>query len=368
MSLLDTLLEDELLLPPPLVAGVVQREIWICKRTDGGSQAIFGDGTADNPYDGSTADKFDAVMGTIVRAGASVRIGPGDFETRGGQGSGWSAKNGRIVGSGMFVTTLKLVDVATAGSNIAVVKSTSALDFFEISDLTLDANIAGQPNSPKPGGGTYDYARVCVEGIFIEGCNIAVRRVRIINAGTQTPNYEYNTATPVSWECFSLGVTSNGPGNIVEDCILEQYGANNAREVTCLAVGAGGDSGQQLYYQTVVRNCLVNLQSGGRTLRTLAVKSATPPGASPTVVFEFWEDHDKTVNDFVLISGVTIQTSPLSVTDQNPYNGYFKVTGVAGKTLTVTLLANSNDVSGSLVFIGAHGSTNSGHHSRRWAQ
>jgi hypothetical protein len=44
------------------------------------------------------------------------------------------------------------------------------------------------------------------------------------------------------------GVGSTGPGNIVEDCILKKYGTNNAREVTCLAVGADGDvEGQQQY-------------------------------------------------------------------------------------------------------------------------
>jgi hypothetical protein len=52
MSLLDALLENELMLPA-LVGGspsVPAREIWICIRSDG----AIGSGSQDNPYDGGT--------------------------------------------------------------------------------------------------------------------------------------------------------------------------------------------------------------------------------------------------------------------------------------------------------------------------
>src|SRR2546429_3572949 len=126
MSLLEALIEDELWLPPPLVGTsptVAKREIWVCKRTDGGIQTIFGAGTQDDPYDGSTYSKFDAVMGNIPEF-ALIRLGPGDFETRGGSGTGhqaagYEAKTGwRIVGAGMFQTTLRLVNASGLGEGI----------------------------------------------------------------------------------------------------------------------------------------------------------------------------------------------------------------------------------------------------------
>ena len=60
MSLLDALLLD----PYPL-------EIWIAYRTDG----IKGSGTASDPYDGSTADRFDARMNELP-ANTRVHLGP----------------------------------------------------------------------------------------------------------------------------------------------------------------------------------------------------------------------------------------------------------------------------------------------------
>src|SRR4051794_12705740 len=128
--LLDAIVEDGLILPPPIETigsdRFARREIWICLRTDGGSSLLFGDGTPENPYDGSSADKVDAIL-TSIFAGAHpvqypiIRFGPATFETRGGFVTGWFAKNGRIIGSGMFVTTLKMIDVKTANELRALV-------------------------------------------------------------------------------------------------------------------------------------------------------------------------------------------------------------------------------------------------------
>jgi hypothetical protein len=212
MSLLDTLIEADLFLPSIQVAGEPRREVWICHRTDGGSQTAFGSGTLDDPFDGSTAAKVDFIMANRILPGTTVRFGPGTFETHGGVlVAGWFAKNGRIVGSGMFVTTLKLIEVDDIAVPRAIVyHGGGALTNFEISDLTLDANIDGQPNSSKPGGGTFDYPRVCVNGINLAGENIQVRRVRIINAGTHQPGYEYPTTVGVANECFALWIYPTG--------------------------------------------------------------------------------------------------------------------------------------------------------------
>jgi hypothetical protein len=192
MSLLDALIEDQLWMPA-LTGGATPndyplREIWICRRTDGATQELFGSGTVDDPYDGSTHLKFDRVMREKIPQKSLIRLGPGGFETQGGNGNGhlfvgFEPKPGwRIVGSGMFQTTLKLVNAIGIGEGIPIIGASSVVDGLEVSDLTLDCNLPGQPNSSG-----YDYARIMVQGIAVAGSDITVRRVRVINWGTQTP-------------------------------------------------------------------------------------------------------------------------------------------------------------------------------------
>ena len=83
-------------------------DIWIAKRTDG----IKGSGTLNDPYDGSTATKFDALMNNVP-ANTRVHLGPGTFQTNGYSDDvstgGWQPKPGvKIVGSGIDVTILQI--------------------------------------------------------------------------------------------------------------------------------------------------------------------------------------------------------------------------------------------------------------------
>src|SRR5262245_54438705 len=98
------------------------------------------DGTRDNPYDGSTDTLFDKIMG-LVPAGTTVRLGPGTFQTRGFGAAvpGGTLKNGqRLVGCGMYATTLQLVKGAPLpgqSAAIAIIVGSNVAD-VEISDLT----------------------------------------------------------------------------------------------------------------------------------------------------------------------------------------------------------------------------------------
>src|SRR5690242_2599405 len=79
-----------------------------------------------------------------------VHIGPGVFETRGNGGApgGWQPQSHqRIAGSGIDVTTLKLVEAAVQdGSYAAVwVPWPYYVTDFELCDLTVDGNLGGQP-------------------------------------------------------------------------------------------------------------------------------------------------------------------------------------------------------------------------------
>jgi hypothetical protein len=90
MSLLDSLLLD----PYPM-------NVWIAVRTD----SVKGSGTQNDPYDGSTAVRFDTLMRGFA-ANTAIHLGPGEFQTEGfyegiGGSNGWQAKAGmKLMGSG----------------------------------------------------------------------------------------------------------------------------------------------------------------------------------------------------------------------------------------------------------------------------
>src|SRR5205814_9452249 len=83
-----------------------------------------------------------------LAANTCVHLGPGEFQTAGYYdgltGSGWQVKTGlRIVGSGIDVTKLKLANTTATTQRVYAVGhalSSSTVDFFEVSDLTIDCN------------------------------------------------------------------------------------------------------------------------------------------------------------------------------------------------------------------------------------
>ena len=109
MSLLDALLLD----PAPF-------NVWIALRTDG----LKGSGTASDPYDGSTAARFDARMSELP-TNTRVYLGPGTFLTSGyavSGSTGWQLKTGlKIVGSkrGQSSTLTQVVSVGKSKACLA---------------------------------------------------------------------------------------------------------------------------------------------------------------------------------------------------------------------------------------------------------
>jgi len=171
MSLLDALLLDP-----------VRIDVWIAWRTDG----VAGSGTQQDPYDGSTIAKFDTLMNGFA-ANTCVHLGPtstaNPFQTAGycdgPPASGWQPKSGmRIVGSGIDVTTLKLVSVATGTQRayaIAHAISSSTVDFFELSDLAINCNWSGQSGSQVASG-----------AVRVMGNHSRVVRVKVKNWGVKS--------------------------------------------------------------------------------------------------------------------------------------------------------------------------------------
>lgn len=342
MPLTDAFLRSELL-GSCIEAGSLAKEIFIARRKDGQK----GSGTVDDPYDGSTASAFDGIMTNAI-AGATIRLGPGVYPSQGGPTL--LPKSGqRIVGSGIHATTIKLtIAVPLRGTSHYVVdQRLDLLDSYEISDLTIDCNLAGQPNTTGPNGSD-GYPRIAVGAINLHGSNIVVRRVRVINFGTNTPSYEFDASSVPTWECFAIAVAYAQPGDvpephncIVEECIVEQPALKNARETTCINLSAGEAANLTPAYHEdcVVRNCLVDCDyiktPNGRP--PLLVKSLTADGTTATL--ETYEDHPYGDDDWVVVSGATDpggnSREKLGLTAR--YNGSFKVQAPDSRHLTYNM-------------------------------
>ncbi|MEK9136133.1 MAG: hypothetical protein AAB393_03335, partial [Bacteroidota bacterium] len=159
--MIDTFVEDSL--EESIVNQSGPRDIWFAIRSDGQQ----GRGTRNDPYNGSNRNQFDQFMNGVA-VNTTIHLGPGVFQTRGGRGVnqalyGWLPKSGqRVVGSGMFATTLKLV-LDAADTNVPPPDSSrhlfaigadyaaSDLTSYEVSGLTVDCNMGGQPATPGLG-------------------------------------------------------------------------------------------------------------------------------------------------------------------------------------------------------------------------
>lgn len=190
----------------------LQRQVFIGQRGDNRP----GKGTATDPYNGNTVDKFDAVMADINKVGPYYEIVllPGTYETRGWnytRGGYWKLRpHCRLRGCGMGNTTLRLVDATpdpnqayfiingtingtaadwpwNVGSDTAwnILDAPGYCDWSEVMDLTLDCNYFGQPNQPNPG--------LMTQAVHLDGNHVRITRVRVINCGNN-----------IALECFPV--------------------------------------------------------------------------------------------------------------------------------------------------------------------
>lgn len=342
MKLLNSLLsEDSVALPNP------KKEIWLAIRTDVPADwpvaDMFGSGSSDNPFDASTAERFDAIL-KAAESNSLVRVGPGIFRTR-GKGfiesleSFWVAKPGqKIIGSGMWSTTLLYTCHVPLGSTNSIAEiiagvSTAPLLDFEVSDLTIDCDLANQPIIEGQ-----KFPRLSIRAISIVGSDVQVRRVRVINFGTRTPFYVNGASDLTSAEGFPIRVagcaTVRNLTNFtsqqfpsfnacVEDCIIEQPDTSPAREITCLVVTGGinvsadpsytlpDGRSERLHLQPsacVVRNCYINLEYiNPRQGRPILIDSISYSGTAPDVIAtirtRFPHNVNKKSGDFVSFIG-----------------------------------------------------------------
>ena len=290
-------------------------DVWFAVRTDG----ALGSGTESDPYFRSSAPDLDTLLASIL-ANTTIHLGPGVFETRGCANDipgGWEAKSGqRIVGSGIGITVLKLVEaVSTAKKTYAIGmhdNGTAFLDGFEVSDLTIDCNLAGQP---IPQGQTF--ANFCCCAIYAPGRHIRIRRVRVIRFGTQN----------AVLECFPIFVGYSLPDRpmevcdcVVEDCVVEEPSFNNVRETTCISIGYGENetTGVMAYHRgCVIRRCHVDGEYKDRPvpIATLTINTQTGIATATTR-----SPHGRSDGDWVVITGALENGSP-----NTTYNGSHEI-------------------------------------------
>src|SRR6266511_6031843 len=271
-------------------------------------------------------EQFDVLMRNMP-ANTTVRLGPGVLETKGFAvhvAGGWVPKSGqRFVGSGIYLTTLKIVGVSNPypqHSAFATIKlPTDAgnpaqwLDGFEASDFTVDCNLDGQPGTDAICG-----AIVLDAG----GRHIRIRRVRAIHFGSRAPNGQYSEN--FVFYANSRDIRAPGVSDVViEDCIAELPSPNISWNSTIFNIGGVEDGISKYHSGCVLRNNYVNCEIVYGPLT--AVNTITFSNPIATITTQKPHGHVKPGN--VSMQGVLVNGS----TD-NAFNGVFAIEQIVSDT------------------------------------
>lgn len=269
-------------------------------------------------------EQFDAVM-RAAPANSVIRIGPGVFESKGfaAEIANYQLKNGqRILGAGRAVTTLKLVGASwpeLAYLPLALHVYYGFLEDFEVSDLTFDCNIAGQPES-----------RVSCAAVAIAGRNVRLRRLRAINFSSQTDSYVENFVFGVGAPHPDGG--TEGVNNLIEDCIAEAPGLNSAVNSSVFILNSGerpNDGIMAWHRASAIRHCWYD---GTFVDRPVSISGITISAGVATVTTR--TPHGRSNNSWVVISGAEENGST-----QSAYNGTYQISYVSSNQFTYTPVA-----------------------------
>jgi hypothetical protein len=236
------------------------KDIWIAFRTDGNA----GSGTENDPYDGSTQERFDGLMRRFNQEMLEytvLHLGPGVFETKGtapyDSNQGWEMRPGwKIIGSGIDVTIVKLVGAVDQGGLIVAIGHkdfNTVADYTEVCDLTVDCNLpVSQP-----------YPIVAMAAVALKGNHVHVHRVRAIHFGTHQHGSGENAP-----ECFVIAVGGRAaflpePTDcVIEDCIVEHRASiGGSSNITCLIISSGETAGDGVMEHPrggLIRSCFVD--------------------------------------------------------------------------------------------------------------
>jgi hypothetical protein len=215
-------------------------------------------GTPTGSATGTISCRLSQSTGPLVPLGVNpplaIHLGPGTFQTNGyadGISGGWQPKAGmKMAGSGVDVTTLQLARSLTGAHYYAIGHAVSSggqpftVDYFEVSDLTVDCNL-----------GPFSGTAAC-GAVRVLGNHAKVRRLKVINWGTKSatrPCFVVSviTATDLIW------VEDCG----IEECIIVNADGTNVGPVTLLHCGASEvppANPQNYGLAPYIRNCFAD--------------------------------------------------------------------------------------------------------------
>jgi hypothetical protein len=173
--------------------------VYIAIRSDGQN----GSGTQADPYDGSTAAKFDAVMANLQTSNQSIHLvgGPPSTPFRTYATSSWIVRPGwQLSGDGIANTTLQVIGPVTGMTGITVLQTDSTIssDGITISNMTIDCNWPGLMGTASMGAnGEQNFV---AQAINLYGSYNTVDHVASINSyGSKANSREH------------FAITLNGP-------------------------------------------------------------------------------------------------------------------------------------------------------------
>ncbi len=211
-------------------------DIWVSTRTDG----ISGTGTATDPYDLSTAAKFDTFMNTTLPSlgsGIVVNFKPGIYLTYGTQNNFAGVQHGFALpggnwyrGSGIGETTIRQAFLPDSHQWTVFQTYYGANNVNTVvTDMTIDANFQ---NLSAPAASVANH-------IALNGDFCMVQRVSAINGyGNKTAALEAFNIKISSW--LSGGVSQPITGARVEYCIASQFRGNYGTAIDIFSIGSIG--------------------------------------------------------------------------------------------------------------------------------
>lgn len=198
-------------------------EVWITATGGNGP----GAGTAADPFDGSSAQKFDALFQWFQGSpNLTIHLGPGTFESNVTANILWKVATGWVVeGAGMYETTCKMVgNLKGRHWDHEFFKSPfeRPTDRVTIRNLTVDCNWPGLSATADMGTKAEKYG--AIYAIDLRGSDILIENVRHINSRGSWANG--NEAFGIR---LSAPSSNDVSGNIIQNCRAElpqgNYGA-----------------------------------------------------------------------------------------------------------------------------------------------
>jgi len=221
--------------------------IYLAVRTDG----IAGTGTASNPFDASTAAKYDQLLATYSQ-NTVFNYAPGTYQT-----TGWhfrtrksAGTNCQHLGAGIDQTVIQLVGTndQTQDGIIFGTDYDATADGFQVQNLTLDCNALGNPKFTNHLG--------AIGAICTAGSNILIKGIKVIGFGTSLPGAEcfavlINPGPALSWRSFD-NIT-------IDSCIFTSPVQGNQDGLTCASIT--GIAGVTLTNSSITNSWFIDLAS-----------------------------------------------------------------------------------------------------------